>query len=161
MSGVECAGLALAVLPLAIEAAKSYKSGVDTIRDVLSSSRRDNELEDFYHELWMEMFLLDRQLRDIVHALPFLTEDRKASLLSGENLSQWTIETDVTEALQVHFNSETDYHAFMVIMGKIVQLLAQLIKDSTTHVDQKEMVRDFPRSIIGNELNTVAIEASC
>ncbi|KAL9000161.1 MAG: hypothetical protein Q9188_005727 [Gyalolechia gomerana] len=139
MSGVECAGLVLAVLPLAIEAAKSYKNGVDTIRDVWSRSRRDNELEDFYHELWMEMFFLDRHLRDIVQALPFLKEDRKASLLSGENLGQWTTESDVAEALQAHFNSETDYQAFMVIMGKIVQLLAQLIKDSTTHIEQKEM----------------------
>ncbi|KAL9600268.1 MAG: hypothetical protein Q9219_003313 [cf. Caloplaca sp. 3 TL-2023] len=139
MSGVECAGLVLAVLPLAIEAAKSYKHGVDTIRDVLSNTRRDSELEDFYHELWMEMFLLDRQLRDIVHVLPFLTDDRKASLLDGENLGQWTTESDVTEALQEHFNSETDYQAFTVIMGKIVQLLSQLIKDGTTHVDQRQM----------------------
>ncbi|KAL8750455.1 MAG: hypothetical protein Q9184_006418 [Pyrenodesmia sp. 2 TL-2023] len=52
MSGVECAGLALAVLPHVIEAAKSYKNGVDSIRDVLSISRRDSELEDFYRELW-------------------------------------------------------------------------------------------------------------
>ncbi|KAL8703692.1 MAG: hypothetical protein Q9201_003126 [Fulgogasparrea decipioides] len=139
MSGIECAGLVLAVLPLAIEAAKSYKHGVDSIRDILSSSRRDNELEDFYRELWTEMFLLDLQLRDIIHALPFLTEDRKATLLSGENLGQWTVESDVTEALQVHFNSETDYQAFTVIMGKIVQLLAQLVKDSTTRVDQKDL----------------------
>lgn len=149
MSGVECAGLVLAVLPLAIEAAKSYKNGVDTIRDVWSRSRRDNELEDFYYELWMEMFLLDRQLRDIVQALPFLKEDRKASLLSGGNLGQWTTESDVAEALQAHFNSETDYQAFMVIMGKIVQLLAQLIKDSTTHIEQKEMVSHSHWSITG------------
>ncbi|KAL8732800.1 MAG: hypothetical protein Q9181_003827 [Wetmoreana brouardii] len=114
-------------------------NGVDSIRDTSSSSRHDTELEDFYRELWMEMFFLDRQLRDIVQALPFLTENRKASLLSGENLSQWTIESDVTEALQVHFNSETNYQAFTVIMGKIVQLLAQLIKDSTTRVDQKDI----------------------
>ncbi|KAI4189759.1 MAG: hypothetical protein L6R41_001242 [Letrouitia leprolyta] len=139
MSGVECAGLVLAVLPLVIEAAKSYINGVDTIRNVLSKSRRDDELEDFYHELWMEMFLLDRQLRDVVEALPFLTEERKASMLNGENLSQWTTDSDVAEALQKHFNSEADYHAFTVIMGKIVQLLAQLIRDSTTHVNQKEM----------------------
>ncbi|KAI4112478.1 MAG: hypothetical protein LQ338_008307 [Usnochroma carphineum] len=106
MSGIECAGLVLAVLPLVIEAAKT--NGVGPIRAVLSSSRRDDELEDFYHELWMELFLLDRQLRDIVHALPFLTEERKASLLSGDNLTQWTVNSDVAEALQEHFNSEID-----------------------------------------------------
>lgn len=142
MSGVECTGLVLAVLPLVIEVAKSYKNGVDSIRDVLSPSRRDESLEDFYQELWMEMYLLDRQLRDTVDALPNLTEDRKASLLKAENLKQWTLESDVASALQEHFNSETDLQAFMVIMGKIVELLAQLIKDETTHVGSKHMVSE-------------------
>ncbi|KAL8898098.1 MAG: hypothetical protein Q9207_006874 [Kuettlingeria erythrocarpa] len=139
MSGVECAGLVLAVLPLVIEAAKTYKNGVDTIRDVLSSSRRDSELEDFYQELWYEMFLLDRQLRDIVDALPILTEDRKASLLKAVNINQWSSDLDVREALEEHFNSHTDLDAFFIIMGKIVQLLGQLVKDEGTHLDRKQM----------------------
>ncbi|KAL8996714.1 MAG: hypothetical protein Q9169_003829 [Polycauliona sp. 2 TL-2023] len=139
MSGIECLGLAIAVFPLVIEAAKSYKNGVDGIRDVLSKTRRDEGLEDFYQEVWMEMYLLDRQLRDTVDALPILTEDRKAGLLKAENLNQWTLTSDVAEALHEQFNSETDLQAFMIIMGKIVQLLAQLIKDETTHVDRKQM----------------------
>ncbi len=106
MSGIECAGLALAALPLAIEAAKSYKSGVNSIRDVLSSSRHDDSLEDFYRELWFEMYSLDRQLRDAVEAFPILTEDRKASLLKAENLGQWTFDSDIAEVLQQYFNSE-------------------------------------------------------
>ncbi|KAL8904553.1 MAG: hypothetical protein Q9171_007011 [Xanthocarpia ochracea] len=139
MSGIECAGLALAALPLAIEAAKSYKSGVNSIRDVLSSSRHDDSLEDFYRELWFEMYSLDRQLRDTVEAFPILTEDRKASLLKAENLGQWTFDSDIAEVLQQYFNSDTDLQAFMVIMGKIVQLLAQLIKHETTRINQKQM----------------------
>ena len=140
MSGIECAGLVLAVLPLVIEAAKAYKHGVDTILDVVSNSRRDDKLEDFYGDLWWAMFLLDRQLRDIVYGLPFLTEDRKADLLKAGNLNQWTGDADVTEALEEYFNSRTDFQAFTVIMGKIVQLLVQLIKDGSTRVDRKEMV---------------------
>ncbi|KAL8658450.1 MAG: hypothetical protein Q9226_000982 [Calogaya cf. arnoldii] len=139
MSGIECAGLALAVFPIVIEVAKSYRNGVDSIRDVLSSSRRDEGLEDFYQELWMEMYLLDRQLRDTINALPVLTENRKASLLKAENLQQWTVESDVADSLQEHFKSKTDLQAFMVIMGKIVQLLAQLVKDESTHVERKQM----------------------
>jgi hypothetical protein len=140
VTGIECAGLVLAVLPLAIEAAKQYKHGVDTILDAVSSSRRDEKLEDFYEELWWEMFLLDRQLRDIVHALPYLTDDRKAGLMKADNLDQWTAKSDVTEALQEFFNSDTDFQTFMMIMGKIVQLLAQLVKDSVACIDRKEMV---------------------
>ncbi|KAL8707450.1 MAG: hypothetical protein Q9220_007538 [cf. Caloplaca sp. 1 TL-2023] len=143
MSGVECAGLVLAVLPLAIEAAKSYRSGVRSIRNVLSTSRRDEDLEDFYQELWMEMFFLDRQLRDIVESLPILTEEPKAGLLKPENLHQWTLDSDVAEALQQYFNSDTDHQAFLLIMGKIVQLLAQLVKDETTHINRTQMLKAF------------------
>jgi hypothetical protein len=93
------------------------------------------------------MFLLDRQLRDIVQALPYLTDDRKANLTKAEHLDQWTDDSDVVEALQEFFNSETDYQTFMVIMGKIVQLLAQLVKDSVSRIDRKEMVSDDIRMI--------------
>ena len=142
MSGIECAGLVLAVLPLVIEAAKSYKHGVDTILDVVSSSRRDDKLEGFYEDIWWEMFFIDRQLRDVIHALPFLAEDRKVDLLKAEHLSQWTRDSEVTEALKEYFKLETDFQAFTVIMGKIVQLLAQLLKDSSARIDRKEMVSD-------------------
>lgn len=137
---MECAGLALAVFPIFIEVAKSYKTGINSIRDVLSKTRRDEGLEDFYQELWWEMYLLDRQLREMVDALPILTEDRKASLLKAENLEQWTLDADVARALQEYFNSETDLQTFMIIAGKIVQLLAQLINNKTTHIDRKQMV---------------------
>jgi hypothetical protein len=34
VTGVECAGLALAILPLVIEAGKAYASGADTLADI-------------------------------------------------------------------------------------------------------------------------------
>lgn len=48
----------------------------------------------------------------------------------------------------------------MVIVGKIVQLLAQLIKDSTTHVDEKDMVSDSSRWMQQVQADTVAIRPS-
>ena len=143
MSGVECAGLVLAVLPLVVETAKAYSRGIDSVIDVLSSSRADTKLQSFYEELWWEVFLLNRQLRDVIHALPHIEEDRKAVLLNAENLDQWTSGSDVTKALQDFFNSRTDFDAFTLIMSKIVQLLGQLVRVSAGRVKQEETVGLF------------------
>ncbi|KAL8854434.1 MAG: hypothetical protein Q9221_000704 [Calogaya cf. arnoldii] len=110
---------------------RSLKYGADSIRD-FSNSPRDEGLKDFYQEAWMETYFLDRQLRDTVNALPVLTEDRKASLLKAENLQQWTLESDVADALRTHFDPETDFQAFV--------LLAKLVKNKATHVDRRQMV---------------------
>lgn len=140
MAGIECAGLVLGVLPLVIEVAKAYKHGVDTILDAVSSSRRDDKLEEFFAELWWETTFLNRQLRDIIHALPILTEDDKVHLLKAENLSQWTTDIKVKESLQEFFNSENDFNAFIVIMSKIVKLLAQLVKNTSTEIKKEDLV---------------------
>ena len=140
VTGIECAGLVLAVLPLFIEAAKSYKKGVDTIRDLISSTRRDERLEEFYEDFWWEIFVLNRQIREVVGALPYLSDDRKTELTVAGHLGEWTVDADVAEALEEFFNSGGDYNTFMVIMTKIVNLLAQVVKDSTVHISGTDVV---------------------
>ena len=76
MSGIECVGLALAMMPLAIETAKAYKNGVDSLMEVMSSARLDRQSEEYFGDVRWEMLLLDRQLRDMVQTLPLLQESR-------------------------------------------------------------------------------------
>ena len=140
ITGIECAGLVLAVLPIFIEAAKSYKKGVDSIYNVTSHSRRDEKLQDFYEDFWWETTMLNRQIRGIVDALPYLSNDRKTYLADPEHLEEWNHDTDVSEALQKVFSSVTDFEDFKVIMTKIVGLLVQLVQDSTVHISIKDMV---------------------
>lgn len=140
ITGIECAGLVLAVLPLFIGAAKSYKQGIDTIRDVISQTRRDEKLEEFYEDFYWELYLLNRQIREIVGALPFLSDHRKTELTTAEHLDEWTIDADVVRALEDYFNSETDFNAFMVIMTKIVQLLAQVVRDTSLQISEADKV---------------------
>lgn len=142
MIGIECAGLVLAVLPLFIEAAKSYKKGVDTIYNVTSRSRRDESLAEFYEMFWWETVVLNRQIRGIVDSLPYLSNDRKTYLAAAEHLEDWDEDSDVSQALQEFFSSQMDFDHFMVIMTKIVGLLAQLVQDSSLHISNKDMVSD-------------------
>lgn len=140
ITGIECAGLVLAVLPLFIEIAKSYKRGIDTMHDLASQTRRDEKLEEFYEDFWWELFLLDRQIREIVEALPCLSDNRKTELTTAGHLDEWTVDADVACALEDYFKSETDFNAFMVIMTKIVQLLAQVIKDTSVQISEADIV---------------------
>lgn len=142
MIGIECAGLVLAVLPLFIEAAKSYKKGVDTIYQVTSRSRRDESLEEFYEVFWWETVVLNRQIRGIVDSLPYLSNDRKTYITAAEHLEDWNQDSDVSRALQEFFSSKLDFDHFMVIMTKIVGLLAQLVQDSSLHISNKDIVSD-------------------
>lgn len=140
ITGIECAGLILAVLPIFIEAAKSYKKGIDTIRDVASQARRDDKLEEFYEDFWWELYFLDRQIREIVEALPCLSDNRKTELTTAEHLDEWMIAADVAFALQEYFKSGTDFNAFMLIMTKIIQLLGQVIKDTSLEISEADKV---------------------
>lgn len=140
ITGIECAGLVLAVLPIFIEAAKSYKKGIDSIYNVTSHSRRDEKLQDFYEEFWWETEMLNRQIRGIVDALPYLSSERKAYLAAAEHLDAWNQDADVSQALHEVFSSIMDFEDFKVIMTKIVGLLVQLVQDSTVQITIKDMV---------------------
>lgn len=48
VTGIECAGLILSVLPLFVEAGNAYSDGVESILNVSLQSRRDAELSDCY-----------------------------------------------------------------------------------------------------------------
>jgi hypothetical protein len=150
MAGVECAGLVLAILPVVVETAKVYKAGVDTIVDAVSISRHNDKLEEFYEDLWWELFMLDRQLRDVVYALPGLSDSSKADVLKAENLHRWTEDSTIASALRSFFSSKSDFLAFGEVMGKIVQLLAQLVETSRSALSRKEVASDEHETLSAN-----------
>ena len=69
VTGVECAGLVLAVLPLFIEASKAYSDGVETIPDVSLVSRRDVKLSDFYDGFYWAVSELGEHITDISNVI--------------------------------------------------------------------------------------------
>ena len=140
VTGIECAGLALAVLPLVIEAGKAYASGADALADITLLSRRDQKLQDFYDHFWWETVELNQKVRQIVDALPNLNPDRKLELATAAHLEDWTHQADVTAALQSYFAAPDDFNTFMHVMARLVSLLAQLVKDSTIHITAADAV---------------------
>ncbi|KAF7874883.1 hypothetical protein EAF04_002057 [Stromatinia cepivora] len=147
MSGIEVTGLVLAVLPLFVEGAKAYSHGVETIQKTVSRRERDEKLMDFYDEFYWEIVQLDRQTLGIIKSLPYLSDKRKAELTMDIRLEAWEADADVAQALFDYFGSKEDLNAFLHVMGKIAQLLSQLIKDPTLHVlsDDVEQTKMFSK----------------
>jgi hypothetical protein len=143
VTGIETAGLVLATLPLFIEAAKSYGKGVDTIRDVASSKRRDDRLQDFYDDFWWELRIFDQQVRTLVRGLPYLCDECKAALerdMSSQAPEGWEENVEVARALHHYFGSSSDYDSFILILSRILKLLARLVGEKTVHLSGVETV---------------------
>ena len=145
VSGVECAGLVFAVLPIFIEAGKAYAHGTDTLLDIALQSRRDQRLQNFYDHFWWETVELNQRVREIVNALPRLSPQRKIELATAARLEDWTRDADINVALQSYFSTNDDFNTFMLVMTKLVSLLAQLVKDSTIHIVAADAVSE-PKS---------------
>jgi hypothetical protein len=142
VTGIECAGLVLAVLPLVTEASKAYAQGTDNLLNITLQSRRDQRLQDFYDHFWWETVELNRRVRGIVSALPRLSLERKIELATAARLEDWTRDADINIALQNYFASN-DFNTFMLVMTRLVFLLAKLVKDSTVHIVAADAVSDL------------------
>ncbi|KAI9700963.1 MAG: hypothetical protein M1820_006608 [Bogoriella megaspora] len=138
VTGIEAAGLALAVLPLVVEAAKSYAKGVDSIKDVVIASRRDEKLQEFYDHFYWETFLLDGTLREIVDGLPLLCRDCKSSLYSDRSLRVWEEDEEVGRALLEYFGNEENLSAFLLILSRVLELIDRLTRGKTTQLNGAE-----------------------
>ncbi|CZS79709.1 unnamed protein product [Fusarium graminearum] len=118
-TGIECAGLALAVLPLFIEVAKAYSDGVETIFNIVIKSRWEERLETFYLDFYIQLFYVE------------------------ELISDWYNDPKFEVTLKGYFRSDERFHIFTVICKKVLFLLGQLVKDETNRIyqtDQKSQV---------------------
>lgn len=132
VTGIEAAGLALAILPLVVEAAKSYNNGVGSIKKVVTSAPRDEKLQEFYDNFWWETFLLERSVRSIVDDLPLLCRDCKDSLYTDRSLSVWEDGGEVTQALIAFFGSQDGLDAFLLILSRLLELVDKLTRVKST-----------------------------
>ena len=138
VSGVETAGLVLASLPFIIEAAKRYKSGVSEIRDVVSSRRYNEKLQEFYEDFYTEVVLVNENVKVVVNNLPGLSEDRRDTLRSQIALKDWTPDQDVATALQSLFGG--GYESFEIAIKKIMRLLGRIVDGQSTREDGVDKV---------------------
>lgn len=142
VTGIDCAGLILGALPLVIEAAKVYRDGVDTIRDVVQPSRRDAALQEFYETFLWEVQEFEYQAKDIIDSLPRLSDERKLEITENLHSADWGEDSDVAQALRDYFSTGNDFNRFEWVMRKIVELMGQLVSDNkAVNISRSEMVK--------------------
>jgi hypothetical protein len=140
MSGFEVAGIVFGVLPLFIEIGKAYSQHPAAFHKAASRSLRDDKLQAFYCEFWWETFELRQHIEMIVTELPGLTRGRKQEVIDSRDLESWDKSLDIAQALKDYFASWDDCITFQNVMGKVLELLARLIKDETVHLSRLDKV---------------------
>ncbi|EKJ74397.1 hypothetical protein FPSE_05468 [Fusarium pseudograminearum CS3096] len=131
ITGIECAGLALAILPLFIEVAKAYSDGVETIFNIVIKSRWEERLESFYLDFYIQLFYVEevmQRVRDVI----------SASTNTIQLISVWYNDPKFEVALKGYFRSDERFRIFTVICKKVLFLLGQLVKDETNRIYQKD-----------------------
>lgn len=140
MSGFEFAGVVLGSIPLFVEFGKAATSNASAAKRAIRSVNRDDQLRDFYIGFYKETVLLHQQVVKIIDLLPGLSEGRKDEIRRGQQVENWTKETDVFKALETFFSPD-DLSAFIILMERSLKLFARLVKDRRVHLTQEDMVR--------------------
>jgi hypothetical protein len=139
-SGIEAAGLALALLPIVVEIAKAYSEGVNTILNVTISGRRDEKLQSFYDDFWWETEMLHRHIKSIVKGLPNLCPACKIVLESDRTLTIWEQDEVVRDSLLDYFGSQEELDTFKMVMTRVLELFDKLVKEKMTKLSAHEKV---------------------
>ena len=115
-SGIEVAGLVLALLPLVIKAAKSCSEGVEESKTVFLSENHQELKRELYNELYRELVLFNRHVRNLIKALADLSEERCHEILTA-SAQTWHKEADVVQSLKSHLGQ--DFEAFDHAIGEV------------------------------------------
>ena len=129
VTGLECAGLALGVIPIFIEGLKVYGRGVGSLRDVIQPRRLDAALEEFNEDPWYEMFLFREHVEIVTNNLLNLDDARKASVIHNCQKSEWKTDSDVAQSFGFQFSGKHEFHAFEIAVKGFIRMAGQLIQD--------------------------------
>ncbi|EKG21480.1 hypothetical protein MPH_01201 [Macrophomina phaseolina MS6] len=137
-SGIECAGLVFAVLPLFVEVAKVYSDGVETIVNVAVKGRWDKRLEDFYFDFYIQLFHLGEIMETIRSSIqpsrPFSSSEGHLT----QFMTEWDHDSEMERQLKNYFGSDDRFNAFTIISKRLLTLLQELIKDRTNRISSRE-----------------------
>ena len=140
MSGIECAGLVLSVLPLIVEAAKAYSDGIDSVLDVTVKSRYDRNLQDFYDDFYAEVCLLGRLRKQIYGAVLAGYSGDTSQLEPSHILANWQSDPGLEAELRKFFGSDDQFNEFTLYSRKLLTLLEKLLEGSGGGVQAEQHV---------------------
>ncbi|KAL4916458.1 hypothetical protein BDW62DRAFT_202612 [Aspergillus aurantiobrunneus] len=131
-TGIECAGVMLAVLPLFVSAVDAYSKGSEILWGVIIRSKYEEALHDFC-EFYYQIAILHKQLGSISDALPGQLPAAEHGGSLASQLGDWKGSPDMEKAMTALLGSDASYRLFDTITKKIVKLLGQLVRDKATH----------------------------
>ena len=140
VTGLECCGLVLAVIPILIEAAKVYGRGVKSIQDVVQPGRFDMASDEFYDELFCQMFEFQERIRYVIDCLPDLDDARKADIVEKFAEDDWRSDSDGALAFSARLKNQHEFQMFETIVKKVVKEMGQLIEDRVVYVSKASAV---------------------
>ena len=125
VTGIETAGLVLAVLPLVVSAAKSYREGLRTIRgflqfrELLKNLIHDLEVEQQKFQLTCEMLLANVIDTEKAH---LLIENAVSSQGWDDEQLKRKLKARLGDSLTVYLDTVQDLSESLTAMGSIVGL---------------------------------------
>ncbi|KAF1810424.1 hypothetical protein P152DRAFT_451168 [Eremomyces bilateralis CBS 781.70] len=144
MSGVELAGLVLAVVPVILVASEYHSKLLDPTRTVFLHRRKSIKLATFFSNLHYEVSMLNITIQSLIHDLYVLPEAHRTRLLSDEQDPSYWQEEAVVRALRSRLGLGFD--AFREALDEILRNLGKLVKDDTLDIETSLNEIQTPRT---------------
>jgi hypothetical protein len=137
MSGIEIAGIALAVIPIAITAIQEYRKICEPFLIISRPSVKYVEMAELYQTIHYEITRLQLIMQRLSRELyvPWVTEKELQAIISPEALQKWEWRD---AAMRHRLNSATD--AFGESTQGLLKVLEELTKDDTLKLQAEEIV---------------------
>ena len=135
MSGIEIAGLALAVLPILMTAAQQYNNCLVPLKRYRKFT---TEAQDYYKELKIQNTIFRNQCRNLLEEV--IDHDAASSMLNSLTQKSWA---DKSLDEQLAFRLGESLEACISIIGLIEQRLQSIVEESQRFksvVDQEKQV---------------------
>jgi len=143
MSGIEIAGIALAVIPIAITAVQEYRKICEPFLIILRPNVKDAEMIKLYQAVHYEVTRLQLTMERLSRELyvPWVTERELQAVSNPEVLTRWEWRD---AAMRHRLNSATD--TFQESTQGLLEALKEVTKDNTLSIQAEEVVlRSFTK----------------
>lgn len=127
MSGIEVAGIVLAILPIAVGAAKACSEGIGESKKLLTTKGHEEIKRDLFDDLYRELVLFSRHTRKVLQSLPEISQQRSVEVLSSLEIKEWQSHSDVVQALKRQLG--TDFDDFEHAIGQVFHWLNGVLID--------------------------------
>ena len=128
-SGIEVAGLVLAVIPLITKAAESCREG-GRMMSLLRSRGHKQLRRRLSEDLYIELVLFHNHLKHLIQGLPDLSEARCNAVLSSFDQQDWKSDSDIVQALQSHLG-QPDFDKFAHAIDNVYQWMNDVLQDES------------------------------